>query len=102
MPPAGQDGTLSTAELQTIRLQHWSSREFEDLLAEAGFSSTLVTAGYQDAAKPGTANRTWTFQATAPHAPWVGRDGGGARVGRTDPVAGRIARVAFTRGPLGF
>src|SRR5215471_2388887 len=30
------DGTLRAAELQTFRLQHWDSQEFEDLLAETG------------------------------------------------------------------
>jgi Methyltransferase domain len=63
-----QDGTLRMTELQTFRLQHWGSQEFEDLLAEAGFTSTLATADHQDASTPGPANHTWTFQATAPHA----------------------------------
>ena len=43
-----QDGNLRTAELQTCRLQHWSSREFEELLWEAGFSDIAVTGDYQD------------------------------------------------------
>src|SRR5215470_13447118 len=43
-----QDGTRRTTELQTFRLQYWSSREFEGLLAEAGFIGTRVTADYQD------------------------------------------------------
>jgi SAM-dependent methyltransferase len=60
-----QDGTLRMTELQAIRLQHWSSHEFEDLLTEAGFTSMLVTADYQDASASGPANHTWTFQAAA-------------------------------------
>jgi SAM-dependent methyltransferase len=63
-----QDGTLRMTELQTFRLQHWSSQEFEDLLAEAGFTSTFATADYQDASTPGPANHTWTFQGGAPSA----------------------------------
>jgi SAM-dependent methyltransferase len=68
-----QDGTLSMTELQTLRLQHWSSQEFEDLLAEAGFINTLVTADYQDDSTPGAGNDVWTFHVTAPPA----RSGGG-------------------------
>ena len=63
-----QDGTLRMTELQTFRLQHWSSQEFEDLLAEAGFTGTLVTADYQDSCTAGPASTVWTFHATAPHA----------------------------------
>ena len=63
-----QDGTLRMTELQAFRLQHWSSQEFQGLLAEAGFTSTVATADYQDATTPGPANHTWTFQATAPPA----------------------------------
>jgi SAM-dependent methyltransferase len=63
-----QDGTLCMTELQASRLQHWSSREFEELLAEAGFTGTLVTADCQDARIPGPANGFWTFHATAPRA----------------------------------
>ena len=59
-----QDGTLRTTELQTFRLQYWSSREFEGLLAEAGFIGTRVTADYQDTSTPAAASNVWTFQAT--------------------------------------
>ena len=63
-----QDGTLRTTELQTFRLQHWSSQEFEDLLAEAGFTHIFMTADYAGAATPGAGNDVWTYQATAPPA----------------------------------
>lgn len=66
-----QDGTLRTTELQAFRLQHWSSQEFEQLLAEAGFTGIRVTGDYQDARTPGTANDVWTFQAAARHAAWA-------------------------------
>jgi Methyltransferase domain len=62
-----QDGTLRLTELQTFRLQHWTSQEFADLLAEAGFTRILVTADYQHARTPGTASDVWTFHATARH-----------------------------------
>jgi SAM-dependent methyltransferase len=68
-----QDGALSLTELQTFRLQHWSTQEFADLLAEAGFIGTFVTADYLDAATPGAGHDVWTFHATAPPA----RAGGG-------------------------
>jgi SAM-dependent methyltransferase len=68
-----QDGTLCTTELQTLRLQHWRSQEFADLLAEAGFTNTLVTADYQDAYPPGAGHVVWTYQATAPPARSAGR-----------------------------
>ena len=63
-----QDGTLRTAELQSFRLQHWSSQEFRELIAEAGFTGIRVTADYQDPCTPGPANSVWTFHATAPPA----------------------------------
>jgi hypothetical protein len=63
-----QDGTLRMTELQTFRLQNWSSQEFEDLLAEAGFTGTLVTADYNDADVAGPAGGIWTFHAAAPRA----------------------------------
>ena len=59
-----QDGTLRMTELQASRLQHWTSQEFADLLAEAGFIQVLVTADYQDAGTSGTACDVWTFHAT--------------------------------------
>jgi SAM-dependent methyltransferase len=68
-----QDGTLRMTELQTFRLQHWSSQEFEDLLAEAGFTNPLVTADYQDDSAPGVGHDVWTYQATAPPARSAGR-----------------------------
>ena len=63
------DGTLRTAELQTFRLQHWGGREFEELLAEAGFRDIAVTGDYQDACAPRPGNEVWTFHATRPAAP---------------------------------
>jgi SAM-dependent methyltransferase len=61
-----QDGTLRMTELQTFRRQHWSSQEFGDLLAEAGFAGTLVTADYQDTHAPEAGHGFWTFHASAP------------------------------------
>lgn len=63
-----QDGTLRMTELQTFRLQHWSIQDFEDLVVEAGFTNTLVTADYQDAGPPGAGKDVWTCQATTPPA----------------------------------
>jgi len=79
-----QDGSLRMTELQTLRLQHWGSQEFEDLLAEAGFSQVLVTADYQAGSTPRDGNSVWTYQATTPS----------ARVSRPDaaPVPGRCRR----------
>jgi hypothetical protein len=68
-----QDGTLRMTELQTFRLQHWKCQEFEDLLAETGFTHIFVTADYNSAASPRTADGTWTFHATVPHARSDGR-----------------------------
>jgi hypothetical protein len=62
-----QDGILRMTELQSFRLQHWTSQEFADLLAEAGFAHILVTADYQHAGTSGTASEFWTFHATARH-----------------------------------
>lgn len=58
------DATLRMTELQTFRLQHWNCEEFEDLLAEAGFTSIFVAADYKSAASPGVADGIWTFCAT--------------------------------------
>jgi SAM-dependent methyltransferase len=63
-----QDGTLCTTELQMFRLQHWNPHEFEDLLAEAGFTGILVTADYQNTCTPGPGDGIWTFHATASQA----------------------------------
>jgi SAM-dependent methyltransferase len=63
-----QDGTLRMTELQMLRLQHWNVHEFEDLLAEAGFTGILVTAGYKNTCIPGPGDGIWTFHATAPQA----------------------------------
>jgi hypothetical protein len=63
-----QDGTLRMTELQMFRLQYWSMHEFEDLLAEAGFTGVLVTAGYRNACIPRPGDGIWTFHATAPQA----------------------------------
>jgi SAM-dependent methyltransferase len=62
-----QDGILRMTELQSFRLQHWTSQEFSDLLAEAGFAHIVVTADYQHARTSGTASEFWTFHATARH-----------------------------------
>jgi hypothetical protein len=48
-------------------LQHWNPHEFEDLLAEAGFTGILVTADYQNTCTPGPGDGIWTFDATASH-----------------------------------
>jgi SAM-dependent methyltransferase len=74
-----QDGTLRMTELQTSRLQHWSRQEFENLLAEVGFTRILVTADYKHAANPLAADGIWTFQATTPETP-SGSDWPGAAV----------------------
>jgi SAM-dependent methyltransferase len=63
-----QDGALRMTELQTSRLQHWGLHEFEDLLAEAGFTDVLVTVGYQNACTAGPGDSIWTFHATTPQA----------------------------------
>jgi hypothetical protein len=61
-----QEGTLRLTELQTFRLRHWNRQEFQDLLAEAGFTRIRVAAGYQNAANPPAADGIWTFHATVP------------------------------------
>jgi SAM-dependent methyltransferase len=61
-----QEGTLRMTELQTFRLQHWNCQEFEDLLAEAGFTRIFLTADYKSVASPRTADGIWTFHATVP------------------------------------
>ena len=61
-----QEGTLRMTELQTFRLQQWNCQEFEDLLAEAGFTRILLTADYKSAVSPRTADGVWTFHATVP------------------------------------
>lgn len=61
-----QDGALVATELQWFRLQHWSLREFEGLLAGAGFTDILVTADYQADRRPGPDSDIWTFHATRP------------------------------------
>ena len=63
-----QDGTLRLTELQAFRLQNWTTEEFQDLLAAAGFTGILVTADYQDARAAGPGSSIWTFHATAPPA----------------------------------
>jgi SAM-dependent methyltransferase len=63
------DGTLRTAELQTFRLQHWSSQEFQELLAETGFGGLAVTGDYADACAAGLGNEVWTFHAIRPGGP---------------------------------
>jgi SAM-dependent methyltransferase len=60
------DGVLQMTELQRFRLQHWNLREFEELLAEAGFTDIFVTAGYKSACAAGRDDRDWTFHASAP------------------------------------
>jgi SAM-dependent methyltransferase len=83
-----RDGTLHATELQTLRLQHWRSQEFAELLAAAGFTNTVVTADYQNAGTPGVGAGIWTYQATVPparsasRAPLPFRHGGGANNGR--------------------
>jgi hypothetical protein len=52
--------------LQWFRLQHWSLREFEGLLAGAGFTDIRVTADHHDDRRPGPDSDVWTFHATRP------------------------------------
>jgi SAM-dependent methyltransferase len=59
-----RDGTLLATELQLFRLQHWSLREFHNLLAEAGFTGIHATADYHDDRPPGPGNDHWTFHAS--------------------------------------
>jgi SAM-dependent methyltransferase len=61
-----QDGGLLATELQWFRLQHWSLREFEGLLAGAGFTDIRVTADHRDDRRPGPDSGVWTFHATRP------------------------------------
>jgi SAM-dependent methyltransferase len=85
-----QDGTLRATELQTFRLQHWATQEFAGLLAEAGFTSTHVTADYHDTSPPRAGNGVWTFHATAPTAAIKRRAAPAFRANR-DPFPGRPA-----------
>jgi SAM-dependent methyltransferase len=68
-----QDGTLCMTELQVLRSQYWNVHEFEDVLAEAGFTDVLVTAGYDNTRTPGPGDSIWTFHATAPQARSAGK-----------------------------
>ncbi len=68
-----QEGTLRMTELQAFRLQHWDCHEFEELLAEAEFTRTLLTADYTNVASPRTADGIWTFHATVASARSEGR-----------------------------
>jgi SAM-dependent methyltransferase len=61
-----QNGNLRATELQEFRLQHWSGEEFADLLAEAGFTNTVVTADYERACSPADDNGVWTYLASNP------------------------------------
>jgi SAM-dependent methyltransferase len=61
-----QDGALIATELQWFRLQHWSLREFEGLLAGAGFTDVQVTADHHADRRPGPDSGIWTFYATRP------------------------------------
>ena len=61
-----QVGELIMTELQWFRLQHWSLREFEGLLAGAGFTDIGVTADHRDDRRPGPDSDIWTFHATRP------------------------------------
>jgi SAM-dependent methyltransferase len=62
------EGSLRATELQIFRRQHWSGREFADLLAEAGFVDTLVTVDYEDSRWPSEESGVWTYQARTPRA----------------------------------
>ena len=63
-----QDGILCLSELQTFRLQHWTSGEFVELLTEAGFTGIRATADYNSTRTPGPAHSVWTFHSTVPPA----------------------------------
>ena len=54
-------GALQATELQLFRLQHWSISEFTDLLRQAGFVDTAVSADYTPGAAPGPGSEIWTF-----------------------------------------
>jgi SAM-dependent methyltransferase len=56
------DGSLVASELQTFRLQQWTTTEFTALLSDAGFADIKVTADYQQTAV-GAESETWTFHA---------------------------------------
>jgi len=58
------DGSLLATELQLFRLQHWSLREFHNLLAQAGFTGIQVTADYHDDRPPALGSDQWTFHAS--------------------------------------
>lgn len=87
-----QDGTLRMTELQTFRLQHWNCREFEDVLAETGFTHVLVAADYKNAATPRAADSVWTFHATVPQA----RSDGGQHL-RSGQTAAAVSAQTLTR-----
>lgn len=55
------DGQLVTTELRRFTLQHWGVREFRQLLHEAGFVDTEVTADYDDT-PPRAESRRWVFR----------------------------------------
>jgi hypothetical protein len=90
-----QDGTLRMTELRTSRLQHWNCQEFEDLLAEAGFTAMLVAADYQNAASSPAAGGIWTFHATVPQA----RSDGGQHLRSRQPMT---ASRSASRTPAPF
>src|SRR5215469_15877556 len=87
-----QDGVLCATEIQTRRLQHWSGQEFEDLLAEAGFTNTRVTANYEHGLGSTDENSVWTYQAATPHA--VAKYTGGSRT-----CTGRVATASSLPSP---
>ena|SRR5215469_1079711 len=87
-----QDGVLCATELQTRRLQHWSGQEFEDLLAEAGFTNTRVTANYEHGLGSTDENSVWTYQAATPHE--VAKYTGGSRTS-----TGRVATASSLLSP---
>jgi SAM-dependent methyltransferase len=90
-----QDATLRMTELQTSRWQHWNGQEFEDLLAEVGFTPLLVTADYQNAASPRAADGFWTFHATVPQAR---SDGGQYLRADVQMAIGHAVPAAITAG----
>ncbi|MFE4367921.1 class I SAM-dependent methyltransferase [Streptomyces sp. NPDC056835] len=61
-----RDGDLVTTELHQFCHQLWGLDEFEELLAEVGYTDIRVTADYHEGSTPGPATGDWTFHAVRP------------------------------------
>lgn len=60
-----EDGELVTTELHRFCFQHWSLRDFGELLGEVGFIDVKVTGDFTDD-PPRGGNRYWNFSARKP------------------------------------